>query len=69
MRKRKGHKPVRIRSGRRGGVECGVRRNYYWIRGKNVEMNGWGELDSHALLILRTKLGMREETSPFCLSS
>ena len=23
MRKRKDHKPARIRSGRRGGVECG----------------------------------------------
>ena len=40
--KRKGHKPTRIRSGRHGGVECGVWRNYYWIMGNNEEMNGWG---------------------------
>ena len=43
MRKRKGHKPARIQSGQRGGVECEVWRNYYWIRGSNKEMNGWGE--------------------------
>ena len=43
MRKKKGHKPARIRSGRRGGVEYGVWRNYYWIRGNNEEMNGRGE--------------------------
>ena len=43
MRKRKDHKPARTWSGRRGGVECGVWRNYYWIRGNNEEMNGRGE--------------------------
>ena len=42
MRKRKS-KLAQIRSGRRGGVECGVWRNYYWIRGNNEEINGWGE--------------------------
>ena len=41
MRKRKGHKPARIWSEQREGVECGVWRNYYWIMGNNEEMNGW----------------------------
>ena len=45
MRKKKGHKPARIWSGHDAeewSVECGVWRNYYWTRGNNEEMNGWG---------------------------
>ena len=49
MKKRKDHKPAWIRSGRHRGVECGVWRNYYWIRGNNEEMNGRGEYDSHTI--------------------
>ena len=46
MRNRKEHKPARIWSGHDAeewSVECGVWRNYYyWTRGNNEEMNGWG---------------------------
>ena len=58
MRKRIGHKPAQIRSGRHGGVECGGT-----IIGLGETTKKWmvgGEYESHALSILRIKLGMRE---------
>ena len=55
MRKRKDHKLAWIRGWTMGRVQCRVWKNYYWIRGKNEEINGWGEQVSHALSILQNK--------------